>query len=348
VETLDQYYGYTFKDRDETADEFLARAGLAVSTAALVPAGTYRLLASFAEHDHKFAGDASADVDSDTPLTRDEAQRLAEDAIDAEARERMAAIYPLDGATVEVRPSLTMLQVIRLLEAAPPVTPMSRPDGLGVDEFTRRYAASRCLTCPDVRVPGWRDPGPWFLATLDITRARGLMSGGVGGGRVAEVWFGEGAARGRDGSRQRWIVARYVIMQARRAGGMAVTVRRERGLVRSGLPRGMTEVPRGLARVPADGTEFARRYVVAAAGGDAADGERPWASRLFTPDFTSWLADQPYGRRGAEATCFQLQGGLVCVYAAGWPETADALDAFRERAARIASAIDDATRYVIQ
>jgi hypothetical protein len=47
-------------------------------------------------------------------------------------------------------------------------------------------------------------------------------------------------------------------------------------------------------------------------------------------------------------TCFQLQGGLLCAYAAGWPQTADALDAFRERAARIASAVADATRYVVQ
>jgi hypothetical protein len=43
-----------------------------------------------------------------------------------------------------------------------------------------------------------------------------------------------------------------------------------------------------------------------------------------------------------------LQGGLVCVYAAGWPQAADALDAFRERADRIASAIEHATRYVVQ
>jgi hypothetical protein len=33
-----------------------------------VPGGTYRLLASFAEHDHKFGGDATSDVDSDGPL----------------------------------------------------------------------------------------------------------------------------------------------------------------------------------------------------------------------------------------------------------------------------------------
>jgi hypothetical protein len=361
VETADEYYGYTFAARDETPEEYRTRAesagplastglpvsmGLAVSVAALVPGGTYRVLASFAEHDHKFSGDATTDVDSDVPLTRDEARRLADEAIDAEARRRMASMYP-DGAEMEVRLSLNMLRVIRLLEVAPPVEPVAGPGGSGVDDFARRYAASRGLTCPDDREPAWRDPGPWFLASLDITRSHGLMAGGVGGGPAGEVWYAESATRGRGGSRERWIVARYVILQARRAGGIAVAVRRKRGLVHGAAPRGMTEVPRGLGTVEVD-EEFGQRYMVAAAGGDPFDGERSWADRLLAADFTTWLLDQPYGDRGDEATCFQLQGGLLCVYTAGWPQTADALDAFRERAARIASAVERATRYVVQ
>jgi hypothetical protein len=347
-------HDYTFTARNETPEEYRARtgpagplasAGLPVSAAALVPGGTYRLLASFAEHDHKFSGDATSDVDSDVPLTRDEASRLAEQAIDAEARRRMVSVYPVDGAEMEVRPSLNMLQVIRLLELAPPVEGATGPDGTGVDDFARRYAASRGLTYPDERAPAWRDPGPWFLATLNITRSHGLVAGGVGGGPLAEVWCAQGARRGRGESRERWIVARCVIPQARRAGGIAVAVRRKRGLVRGGPPLGLTEVPRGLTEVVAGDEQFGRRYVAAAAGGDPIDGERSWADRLLTADFTAWLLDQPYGDRGAEATCFQLQGGLVCVYAAGWPQTADALDAFRERAARVASAVEQATRY---
>jgi hypothetical protein len=352
---VDEYYGYTFTARDETPEEYRARAepsepltsvALPVSAAALVPGGTYRLLASFAEHDHKFSGDATADVDSDVPLTRDEAGRLAEQAIEAAARRRMAALYPNDEAELEVRPSLQVLQVLRLLEPASPVESATGPDGAEVEDFARRYAASRGLTYPDERAPAWRDPGPWFLATLNITRSQGLMVGG-GGGPVAEVWFAEGARRGRGESRERWIVARYVIPQARRAGGIAVAVRRRRGLVRGGPPPGMTEIPRGLTAVAAD-EQFGQRYAAAAAGGDLVDGERSWAGRLLTADFTAWLLDQPYGDRGAEATCFQLQGGLVCVYAAGWPLTADALDAFRERAARIVSAVQHATRYTVQ
>jgi hypothetical protein len=115
-----------------------------------------------------------------------------------------------------------------------------------VNDFARRYAASRGLTYPDEREPAWRDPGPWFLATLNIARSQGLMMGGVGGGPVAEVWYAQGARRGRGESRERWIVARYVIAQARRAGGITVAVRRNRGLARGGPPLGMTEVPRGL------------------------------------------------------------------------------------------------------
>ncbi len=221
------------------------------------------------------------------------------------------------------------------------------PDAAAVDDFARPYAASRGLTYPDQRAPAWRDPGPWFLATLNITRSYGLMVGGVGDGPAADVWYAESARQRRSRSRKPWIVARYAIPQADRAGGIAVAVRRRRGLFRGGPPRGLTGVPRGLAEVPADDEQFARQYVVAAAGGDPAGGE-PWASRVLTSDFTAWLLSQPYGDQGAEATCFQLQGGLLCVYAAGWPQTADALDAFRERAARIASAVESATGDVVQ
>jgi hypothetical protein len=353
VQTEDEYYGYAFTARDETPEEYRTRtgpagrpasAGLPVSAAALVPGGTYRLLASFAEHDHKFGGDATSDVDSDGPLTRDEARRLAEDAINAEARRRIVSIYPSDGAEMEVRPSLSMLRVTRLLEAAPAVEPATGPDGAAVDDFARRYAASRGLAVPDDREPAWRDPGPWFLSSLDITRSHGLMVGGVGDGPVGEVWWAESAIHGRGGSREQWIVARYVIAQARRAGGIAVAVRRKHGPVQGGPRNGMTEVPRGLEEVAAADERFGQRYLVAAAGGDTVDGEPRWAGRLLTADFTGWLLDQPYGDRGAEATCFQLQGGLACVFAPGWPRTADALDAFRERAARVAAAVEQATR----
>jgi hypothetical protein len=342
VETIDEYYGYKYATSDEAADGYRSRTGAAVSAAALVPSRTYRLVASFAGHDHEFGGDATSDVDGDTPPARDEAQRLAEDAINAEARRRMTAIYPGDGREAEARPSLSSLRVIRLLAPAPPVEPASEPTGAAVDDFARRYAASRDLSYHGRGTPTWMEPGPWFLSSLDITRSHGLIRGSVGGGRQGDTWYAEAASRGPGGPRDRWTVAHYVTMQAHRAGGVACAVRRGHGL-RHGSP-----LPRGLTEAKTRDWQFDHRYVVGAAGGDLFPGDRPWAERIFTGDFTAWLRDQPYGRHGADATCFQLHGGQLCIYARGWHATAESLDAFRERAARIAAELEHATRYVIQ
>jgi hypothetical protein len=347
VGILDDSSSYSYTVRDETPAEYQDRTGLAVRAAALVPGRTYRLLASYVEHNYEFSGDAKEDLDRDTPLTRDEAGRLGADAIGRQARSRAAALSSAadrGDVDVDVDPALTMLRVIRLLDAAPAVEPATGTDGPAVDDFARRYAASRGLACPGEHGPAWRDPGPWFLGPLNLALSRGLLAGGVVGGRSAEVWFAQGPRQGRGGPRQHWVVARSEVTQARRAGGIAVAVRRQRSLGRGGPPRGLTGLPRGLTEVAVADGPFARRYVVATAGGDRASGERSWASRLLTDDFTDWLVEQPYGDRGAEATCFQLQGGLLCVYAAGWPLTADALDDFRERAARIAAAVESAAR----
>lgn len=128
VETIDEYYGYKYVTRDEAPEEYRARTGstvAAVAAVALVPSGTYRLLVSYAEHDHKFSGDAASDVDSDVPLTREEAQRLAESAVEADAKRRIGSLDPGDGGEMEVHPSLSCLQVIRLLARAPQVVPSS-------------------------------------------------------------------------------------------------------------------------------------------------------------------------------------------------------------------------------
>ena len=97
------------------------RYGSAVSGRPLVRSGSYVLHASFAEHDHKFGGWATAAVDSDSPLTRAEAQHLAEEAIEAEALRQMAKMYPRwdDLKEGDARPSLNRLEVVRLLDVAP-------------------------------------------------------------------------------------------------------------------------------------------------------------------------------------------------------------------------------------
>src|SRR5258708_5798408 len=162
---------------------------------------------------------------------------------------------------------------------------------------------------------------------------------GKGGGRDGGLWYGEEGVRGLGGSRQGWFVAGYEIAQARRAGGIACAVRRRHNVPVLGL-RQDGPLPRGLTETPTGDEQFDQRYVVGAAGGDQVNGERPWASRLFTAELTGWLLEQPYGEHGTDATCFQLQGDLACVYAAGWPGTADELDAFCDRAARIAAEVE--------
>ena len=123
VDSVDHVLGYAFLTRDETPGEYRARTGSAVSGRPLVRSGSYVLNASYAEHDHKFGGSATTAAESDSPLTRAEAQRLAEEAIEAEALRQMAKMYPRwdDLKEGDARPSLNRLEVVRLLEEAAPV-----------------------------------------------------------------------------------------------------------------------------------------------------------------------------------------------------------------------------------
>ena len=230
---------------------------------------------------------------------------------------------PADEAAVEGAPALV-----------DPAEELSRP---ALEELARRYAAGRGLTWVGGSGPAWRDPGPWFLSSLDVTRSFGLVQGAIGGGLDGELWYAEGAVRGPGGSRAPWIVARYEIGGTRHGGAISCTVRR-RHLAVLGLHQD-GPLPRGLVEVPTGDEQFDQRYVVGLAGGDLADAGRPWAGQLFSAEFTGWMLGEPFGEHGAEATCFQLQGGLACVYAAGWPGTADELDAFCGRAARIATEV---------
>ncbi len=228
--------------------------------------------------------------------------------------------------------------------APPPVDPAAELSRAALEGLARRYAASRGLAWAGEGALAWRDPGPWFLSSLDVGRSFGLVRGGIGNGREGELWYAEEAVRGPGGSRERWIVARYEIGQARRTGAISCAVRRGHNLpVLGGLLQDGT-LPRGLREAPTGDELFDQRYVVGAADGDLAEGEPALADRLFTAEFTGWLLGQPYGQHGADATRFQLQGGLACVYAAGWPGTAQELDAFCGRAARIAAEVERVTR----
>jgi hypothetical protein len=355
VRTIDAYYGYAYATRDESAEEYSAdenraRIGEVAGgpvprgRGALVLSGTYRLVAGYAEHDEKFAGTATADVDSDGPLSRDDAQRLAESAIDADARQRMAAIYPQrEIGEDDVRPSLSSLEVIRLLCPAPAVEPAAGDTGAAVAGFAQRYAGSRGLTyqSQESPVPAWRTPGPWFVSSVDARRSFGRMGGSLGGGPAGELWFTEGQPRRLGRPRRRWTVARYEILQARRAGGIACLARQWPSRRDRALPRGLTPVPTGDAR-------FDELYTVAVAGGEPVTGGLTWTERLFSGSFTAWMAAQPYGEHGADAVSFQAQDGLIGVFTPAWRATPETLDDFVTRASGIAAAVEHATRFIIQ
>jgi hypothetical protein len=116
VDTVDGALGYTYRARDETPKEYRERTGDNGGGGVLAPSGSYRLVAGFTEHDFHFGGTATAAVDSEPPPTREQAQRIAEEAVDAAARREMARIQPgWDTETGELRPSLTAVELIRLL-----------------------------------------------------------------------------------------------------------------------------------------------------------------------------------------------------------------------------------------
>ena len=106
---------YWYISRDETAVEYSARTGSAATAEALLPSGSYLLRADFAEHDFRVGGTAAVEVRSESTPTRYAAEQIAESAVLAEA-ERL--IGPGQG---ELRPSMSRLELIRLLAQAPTV-----------------------------------------------------------------------------------------------------------------------------------------------------------------------------------------------------------------------------------
>jgi hypothetical protein len=106
VETLDEYYGYVFTSRDETADEYRARTGSVLPGQAPGPPRVYRVVAGFAEHDERFGASASVQVERESAPARDEAEALIWPAVDAVT---VAALGEGDW-----QPSLNWIDVIAL------------------------------------------------------------------------------------------------------------------------------------------------------------------------------------------------------------------------------------------
>lgn len=106
VRTLDQYLGYAFTSRQETAQEHRDRHELAAAAAAAER--EFRLTARFAEHDERLGATVSVTVQRETAPTRAEAEELVWPAILAETT-RVLGEGPW-------QPSLTWLDVVELTE----------------------------------------------------------------------------------------------------------------------------------------------------------------------------------------------------------------------------------------
>jgi hypothetical protein len=112
VSTLDDYLGYTFVSRFETAEECRRRTGTWAGGGVLVPSDTYLLHAGFFDHDIKWGSSAQLEVSSDPAPTREEAEKLIWPAIWAQTARVLG-----EG---DWRPSLGSLHMTRLL--GPPST----------------------------------------------------------------------------------------------------------------------------------------------------------------------------------------------------------------------------------
>jgi hypothetical protein len=135
VSPLDEYLGYTFASRFETAEECRRRTGTSAGDGVLVPSGTYLLHWGFFDHDIKWGSSAELEVSSDPAPTREEAEKLIWPAIWAQT-----ARSPGKG---DWQPSLSSLSMTRLLEP-PPTGDVGRPQGRLV-EFSR---CGRRVTSP--------------------------------------------------------------------------------------------------------------------------------------------------------------------------------------------------------
>jgi hypothetical protein len=109
ISTLDDYDGYVYTSRSETAEEFRARTGSAAEPVRAGLPRTYRLVTGFAEHDERFGSAATVDVQRDAPPEREDAAELLWPAIGAEVTRALGQ--------GDWRPSMNWLDVVELLVA---------------------------------------------------------------------------------------------------------------------------------------------------------------------------------------------------------------------------------------
>ena len=81
VDTLDDFLGYTFSSRRETAEEYSRRTGSPAPPQVTGPLRHFRVLAGFADDDVKFGAEAQVQVQRETAPTREEAVELVQPAV---------------------------------------------------------------------------------------------------------------------------------------------------------------------------------------------------------------------------------------------------------------------------
>jgi hypothetical protein len=112
VRTLDQFLGYVFTRRRETAEEYGRRTGAPTAPAAGAgPVRGYRVIAGFAEHDERFGSHAVIEIQREAEPTRYEAVKLVWPAVEQETSRALG-----EG---DWRPSLLWVDVIELLDGSP-------------------------------------------------------------------------------------------------------------------------------------------------------------------------------------------------------------------------------------
>lgn len=197
-----------------------------------------------------------------------------------------------------------------------------------LDAFAERYGKERGM---EYRLADDTPPATWFLEAVEPARSHSFLRGPLAGGPAGTVFFAE---RGVTVRRQRqmmtgWTVAVCDIAGATRlAYGIACLF--APGSAWGGRVKLPVDVPRTLVVAPPVDPSLPDRYLVAVSAGDeVAVGE------LFDAAFVGWLAGLPWRRTGEELIRFELRNGRLCVYAKPKARTAQALDAFCERAAHI-------------
>jgi len=206
---------------------------------------------------------------------------------------------------------------------------------MSADAFAERYAHSRGLS---YEITAGTPRGTWFLGAVWAKRSHSFLRGRLAGGADGLLFYPEKlVGGGRVAVREGWTAACYEIPAARElAQGIACVPRL--GPIWGGRVKLVSAIPPGLAVTTTGDTGFDGTYEV----GVASDHDRAGVSALFDADFTAWMRGLPFGKLGEQSTRIELCAGVLCVYTKGMLTTAEELDAFCQRAARIAAEVQRA------